>query len=80
MFLVFKAKFKVFGLGCAIINTRENNVNEGARKLIRAKIGFSRTQGAQKLVCAKMSTNKVAKSDFVANRPHEYSIWPLLAL
>ena len=60
MFFVSKAKFKVFGLGCAIINTRENNVNGRCAKINpRENKFFSRAQGARKLIRAKISTNKV---------------------
>ena len=60
MFLVFKAKYKVFGLGCAKINTRENNVNGRCAKINpRENKFYSRTQGARKLVRAKISTKVV---------------------
>ena len=60
LFLVFKAKYKVFGLGCAKINTRENNVNGRCAKINpRENKFYSRTQGARKLIRAKISTIKV---------------------
>ena len=54
LFLVFKAKFKVFSLGCAIINTRENNVNGRCAKINprENKFFFARSG------CAKINTRE----------------------
>ena len=52
--------FFVLGLGCAKINTRENNVNGRCAKINpRENKFYSRTQGARKLIRAKISTIKV---------------------